>query len=204
MSVFDLNLEGWRYAETLFGDTLQRVALRELGDASRWAELAWINDLIPPYLTDDPTQSGAQVLLNGGALIIPSATQVTTATDPALVFESDCALTDGLLSIDDSGDIAVVSGEANLRQQLRNRVGTRNGGLMFHPDYGCLVRRLIGGLTGRKSGLLAAHYVRLSLSQDYRVQDVLSCTAEVVGDRISVTARVQPISGRPIDLTLSA
>ena len=48
MSVFDRELTGYRYASTNHGDTIQQVAFRELGDASRWAELVWINDLLPP------------------------------------------------------------------------------------------------------------------------------------------------------------
>ena len=37
-----------RHAEVHHGDTLQRISLRELGDASRWVELVLLNELRPP------------------------------------------------------------------------------------------------------------------------------------------------------------
>ena len=65
-------LSGFRLVPTRRGDTLQDVAVRELGDAARWYDLAAINDLLPPFLTDDPQQAGPRVLLTGQDLKIPA------------------------------------------------------------------------------------------------------------------------------------
>lgn len=203
MSIFDRALTGYRYAEILHGDTLQRIAFRELGDATRWAELAWINDLIPPYITDDPIQASARVLLSGGALVVPGTKEIASAEiDPYRVFEADCLVNKGLLEADDAGDFAVVGGRENLKQQLEHRIATDKGALLYHPEYGCSVRRLLGVVNGPTAALLGREYVRSALLSDFRVAEVTRSVAEVNGDRLSVDAEVQPISGRPVDISV--
>ena len=88
-------LNGFRFAETRFGDTLQAVAMRELGDGKRWFELAAINGLVPPYITDDATLSGGGVLLSGALVLVPAATSAAITTDPDLVFDRDVQMTNG-------------------------------------------------------------------------------------------------------------
>ncbi len=53
MNQFSRTLTGWRFVETLANDTMQGIAARELGDASRWVDLVNINGLTPPYLTGE-------------------------------------------------------------------------------------------------------------------------------------------------------
>jgi phage baseplate assembly protein W len=200
MSQFDKTLPGYRFVEIHYGDTLQRIALRTLGDAARWADIANLNDLVSPYITGDPDEVASGVKLYGTMLMVPasSATEVDQ-TDPDEVFESDCKLHKGLLT-SDSGDFSVVYGRANLRQAIEHRIITDEGELVFHPDYRCLVWRLIGTVNGPTAGLLAADYVRDALLRDYRVKEVLDVTAEVSGDTVTVTAEIQPISGRSISV----
>jgi predicted Zn-dependent protease len=42
-------LNGFRLVEIKYGDTLQELAARELGDANKWRDIIAINDLLPPY-----------------------------------------------------------------------------------------------------------------------------------------------------------
>jgi hypothetical protein len=80
---------GIRLAETRYGDTLQRIALRELGDASRWVELAELNGLRPPYLTD-PALARAGVLAYGASIKLPSPSSIVSASsDPGAVYGAD-------------------------------------------------------------------------------------------------------------------
>lgn len=203
MNQFETVLSGFRFVETYYGDTLQKVAARELDDANRWTDLAHLNGLIPPYFIepDQPAQAG--LLRYGDMIMVPAATTTANAqTDPDLVFEKDCALVDGELMAAD-GDFVVVSGRANLRQALKHRIMTDQGELVFHSDYRCLAHRLIGTVNGPTAGLLAAEYVKAALLRDPRVQEVAKVVAEVVGDKIQVQAEVIPIAGRPVTVEVA-
>ena len=101
-----------------------------------------------------------------------------------------------------NGDLAVVSGLANLHQALTLHVDVDKKELGFHPDFGCYVRSVMGAMNGPIAGQLAAFYVKSALIEDIRVNYVSSCTATVVGDVINVVATVIPISGKPLDLLL--
>lgn len=194
-------IAGFRFAETVYGDSMQRIALREMGDASRWAEIVAFNNLLPPYISDTAAAPG--VLLAGDLIKIPASVTVARAdTDPDLVFEIDIKLNpDGTLAFGADGDFTPVAGLDNLKQALRDLLDTEAGELMFHPSYGSKMRRIIGMVSGPTASALAAAYARAALESDSRVQRVISSSALVAGDVITVTAKVEPIVGRIIDIT---
>lgn len=192
-----------RYADVQVGDSLRRISLRELGDASRWTELALLNDLRPPYVVDDPNQAGPKVLAAGDPIRLPAAVSLATVdTDPDAVFLRDLELAEGDLRAA-HGDLALVGGVPNLRQALTLRLRTAKKELGFHPRYGCLARTLVGRVTGPAADQLAAFYVRSALLEDDRIDRVASCVATVVGDAITVTAVAVPVSGRPVDVSIT-
>lgn len=197
-------LSGFRFVEIQRGDTLQTIAARELGDASRWAELIAYNGLVPPFVTDDAASARAGVLLSGSLLRVPAPVPViTTTTDPDKVFEVDVALdVRGQMTVE-NGDFSVVSGRANLRQALKHRVITDRGELMFHPNYGSLIRRLIGAVNGPTAALLAAQFAKSAIQADPRIKQVTQSTADVVGDVINVSVEAQPVVGRVVDVDAS-
>lgn len=208
-TVFDKPLNGYRFVDTQFGDTLQKVAARELGDAARWGDLIAFNNLVPPYLTDDPGQVAAGVRLTGSQILVPAgAPVISTATDPSVVFQIDLELlpqagtgaVGGLLQAV-NGDFAVVAGRANFKQVLKNRIETARGELIFHMEYGSFCRLVIGAVNGPTAGLLVASYGKASLQADERVSDVDQAIATIVGDSIQLALEVIPIVGRPIQLT---
>lgn len=203
MSDIYKQISGFRFVEVNQRDTLQSIAFREFGDASRWASLAAINNLLPPYITDDPLDLSERVLHPGQLLTIPAASTTAGAnTDPETVFETDCLLQGGRLVVS-NGDFLITSGRANLRQSLSHAVQTRRGELMFHGDYGCLVRRILGTVGNETAAILAAQYVRTTLEADERVAQVTQSVAVIVGDSVVVTAEVIPIAGRSINLQVS-
>lgn len=190
-----------RYVEVHYGDTLRRIALRELGDASRWIELATLNELRPPYIV--PPEEVASGLIGFGALLkVPApSSSVNHESNPNELFGTDLRLTGGRLT-SDGGDITLVRGIPNLTQALRHHVMVEKRELAFHPEYGCWVRSLLGDVGGARSAELAAWYVESALLQDARVASVSSVVGEYVGDVLFVRAVVVPISGSAVELTL--
>jgi phage baseplate assembly protein W len=195
-TVFDRPLAGFRYVRTRPRDTLQRVALRELGDASQWASLISINKLEPPYLTDDATLASDTVFLNGSSqyLIVPAATAATQNPDPTSVFGTDIALDGNGLIILGDVDMATVSGPANLEQALNNALATDQGELLFHPTYGTLIRRILGATVGPTRTQLAASYAQATVIADARISTA-TATATASGDSITVTVDATTVNG---------
>ena len=168
---FSQTLTGFRLVPTRLDDTLQAIAARELGDASEWPVLANLNNLLPPYLTQDPACVSSRVLLGGSTIKVPGASPVPAAVvDPVDVFGIDIALVDGQIVDDGAGDILTVSGAANLDQAVENRLGTRPGELVFHLAYGCKAHQLKGRGGSATVNGLAAVYVSKALQADPRIQ----------------------------------
>lgn len=195
MTDFTKQITGFRYIQTQFGDTLQAVAQRELGDAGQWSKLAWFNDLVPPYLVDDAADARAGVLVTGSTIRVPAASaQVDAAVSPDEVFLTDLQLLQGGLQFE-NGDLAVLSGRPNLRQALSNRITTNHGELVFHGTYGANLGRLIGALAGPVRAMIAQKYVQDALAQETRVKTTSKVTATTQGDRLEIVAEVVPITG---------
>lgn len=191
-------MPNFRHAETRRGDTLKRIALRELGHADQWVELALLNGLRPPYLVDDEENRTAGVLVAGDLIKIPSAMAMADAeTNPEQLFGRDLAVFNKLLQADDHGDLALVGGVANLKQALLHRLLVRKRELAFHPAYGNFAAQLIGRANGPTGGSLAAFYMRSAMLEEPRVKEVPRSEARIEGDAIRVDADVAPISGRP-------
>lgn len=199
MTDFTRPLSGFRFVQTQYGDTLQAVALRELGDAAQWATLIAFNQLVPPYLTDDAGLVRPGVLLTGATIRVPSASaEVDAGVFPDEVFLADCKLERGQFEFQ-NGDFTLVSGRANLHQAISHRIVTDHGELMFHPTYGANLNRIIG-LSGPVRQMVAADYVDDALRQESRIQSVNQVTASIDGDKLAVAAEVVPISGANLNV----
>lgn len=198
---FEQAMPSYRLAQTLFGDDLQEVARRELGDENRWVEILWLNSLSYPYLTDDPALVTETVLLNGSLIRIPAPSGIYSPNkvDYDQVFERDCKMVNRRLTVE-NGDIAVVAGIENLKQQLNHRVRTPTGHVHRHPEYGCGIFKLHGRVQGPIKTVLAANYLKSSLKADYRVASVDSATVTVNGDAMLGVAYLETIAGGKIDI----
>lgn len=197
----DRILRGYRLVEIRHGDTLQALAARELGDASKWVSIADINGLTPPYVTGDTLAAGESIKLFGQTILVPSIGGGASAiVDPDRVYGVDLDLAGGEMSATD-GDVTLIAGRPNLRQAINHRIATDLQELLFHLAYGCGVRRVLGTANGPAAGLLGAQYVKSALDMDPRVESVPTCSAEVVGDQVIITARIQPVSGAAFDIS---
>lgn len=197
---FSRPLYGFRFVQVRMGDSLRDIAVREMGDASQWYRLIAYNNLTPPFLTDDPAQASATVKTAGDLILVPApAPAVSSTTNPDKVFGRDIDLTGGVFSVV-NGDIAVVSGLDNLRQALIHRVETDAGELVFHLEYGSLIRRMLGAVNGPATAQLAAQYAKAAVAADPRVQQVTASTATVSGDAASVVVDAQPVAGKAVQV----
>jgi phage baseplate assembly protein W len=195
---------GFRFVEVRRSDTLQQIAARELGNAARWPEIVGLNGLLPPFITDDPALVREGVVLSGQFLRVPAAVAAISAeAAPEDVFGRDAKLAGGLLGVA-AGDFDVVSGSDNLRQALQHAIETERGELIFHPDYGCLLRQIIGTVNGPTAAILAAQYAKATMLADARVERVSRAEAFVAGDAVTVQVEVLPVTGKAIDLTATA
>lgn len=193
---------GYRQVQVLQTDTLQRIALRELGDAERWPDIAQFNNLHPPYIsTDSSYASDPQVVAPGATILVPTAATQSGQTDASDVYGTDLMLLNGELVVA-NGDLATVSGIDNLSQALAVRIRVDKQELVFHPEFGCWIRKLIGAGAGPTTAELAALYVRSALTEDDRVQSIESVTTAVNGDKFNVTATIQVGSGQQVSLSL--
>jgi hypothetical protein len=196
-SGFSQTLTGLRTVDLLQRDTIEAVAARTLGDASQWTVLVALNGLTWPYLTDDPTQASATVLLTTGTITVPGSGLPTSA--PAVVdgtlFGTDISLAGGFLEVGPDGDDLLVSGAANLKQAITNRIGTDTNELPYYPDYGCDIYKLMGKRDSPVNEQLAITYVSKATQSDPRVASVQNGTADLTGDTIAVSCEAVTISG---------
>lgn len=201
MSDINRPLAGFRLVEVRNGDTLQIIAARELGSASRWRDLITINGLEWPYLTGDAAAAKDSVKLYGSLIAVPAAaTSASAEIDPDAVFKTDIKLDGGFLVVD-GNDLAAVSGRDNYKQAIQNRIATEQGELIFHLPYGCGIRRMLGAVNGPTAAILAAQYVKSAVLSDPRTASINSSVATVSGDVISVKTEAVPIAGAPISVT---
>lgn len=181
-------------------ESIQEFAYRVLGDATRWVEVVGLNDLLPPFVG-----YGDRLAAPGALLIIPGDIPYAEYqdVDADLVYERDLALVNGDLAVTD-GDLRTVSGVANLKQALTIRIVTGTGELIYHPRYGCDVKKLLGASSGPLAAVAAGAYVESALRSDPRIQRIESLDVDVVGDSVQITGTVNPITGSPrkVDITI--
>lgn len=202
MGLFDQEAPAFRPVAVQYGDTLRRIALRELGTAERWIELVLLNELRPPYIVGTQEERQLGVLVAGDMIKVPApAAYADAQVTPDEVYGADLALQDGLLQVS-GGDLALASGEDNLYAALLRRLTVVKRELAYHPEYGNFAPRLKGrGAKGAAVANLAAMYVRSALIDDQRVAAVPRCVGYIVADSVRVEASVVPITGRPLNLT---
>lgn len=196
------NIQGIRKAQTYVGDTLERIALRELGDASQWYTLAWLNGLREPWITDNPDLRSEVVLLAAQDTInIPSGVVASSAiVDQVDIFGTDVAMSGGQIQFGDDGDFAIVSGRDNLMQALNNRMESRLRDLVYHPSYGNALPVMVGKRGEAVSAELCGVFVARCICGDPRIDTVTSMTVKLSGGRADVEGSFVAVGGNAMTI----
>lgn len=186
---------GTRWARIHAGDSLRRIALRELGDALRWIDLATLNQLRPPYLiaSVDPADRQPATLVWGDPIAIPLGAVTETVPPVEDVLGTDVALSQGQLTATADGDWATVAGAANLGQALAHRLKTPTGELLAHPAYGCDMATVLGLRNRQAMQAVLIYYVRRAIAQEPRVARTTWVKTSALADQVHVEAQIAAV-----------
>lgn len=141
------------------GVSPEKLAQQELGDSSRWGEIIELNNLKPPYFTDDFTSTADGVLKFGDNILIPIPVQNGFSQIPegavnkltADMSEMERSLGCDLkldknfdLSLTNSGDFELIAGAPNMAQAVLIKLSYKPGEVIRYPQLGA------GIIPGRK------------------------------------------------------
>ncbi len=187
-------------------DTIESMARRTLGDASRWLELVLLNNLRAPYVSRGG--NGRDVLRPNDRFLYPSDTAGTGNNVARAQDEQNSGTVQARLGADvrlegsmeaadwavENGDIGLVSGGANYAQATQMRVSTLLGSLPFHPSYGVpfAVGKKMTELTSLTKWRMD---VEGSLLQDPRTASVNGLFVAVNGNTVRMVGSLSSITG---------
>jgi hypothetical protein len=205
---------GFREVVVGQGDTLQSIAAKHLGRSGQWLVLAILNDLKPPYISNNKLPNTLQV---GSKILIPVRASAVT---PDTITSSDTPVGDSQMekhlgrdfemvqtmrtngrpsglfgwAIDAAGgstDVRRVVGIQNYSQALEMRFRTEKGFNILYPNLG--LPRLVGQ-RGFQETLSDSNFAaRQQLLSDKRTERVVSFRWRVEQDKVFIDADVQPV-----------
>ncbi len=193
-----------REATVEYQDTLERMAYRELGDATMWYQIVLLNNLDAPYISEEPIP-GKRTVVYGGKIMIPvygasdnagrSSRDITThLTQDMTIFERNLG-TD--LKLDGNGDIIfdpyvgdvrLIAGMQNMAQAVKINLALEKGSLMYHPQKG------VYSHVGDKNDITAMDIldsIEESILSDKRVQAIneIGVERDSVGTYINLVVK---------------
>lgn len=185
--------KGSRTVEVPANTSLKEIALYYLGSAGRWKEIAILNNLQAPYISN--TGDGVSVLRAGHPLKLPvdagsrqdGNNQVFSLYEEnrdsdAFRYGRDLRVNENTrdLEIDAKGDLAVIEGLENLAQAQKLKVWHKKGDLKLHPNYGMNLR--LGSVPTLER--LATYYLEAQLTflSDSRVSEITQISFMLKGD----------------------
>jgi len=202
------SVTGWTSYVVEAGDTLESIAARKLGTATRWYELAVCAGLKAPFISDSGLPGTAGV---GDTIRVPAYTSAKkTGTLSALqgaspleLYGADIKLyeTNGSepgnpmvdIKIDPATgrDVAVIGAIPNLVQACQMRLWTEQGTQLLDPSYGT---PFVVGYPSEGSTIVALRQaVRSGLTGDSRIDRIQSMIVVAEGDMLDVEADVIPV-----------
>ena len=194
------------------GDTLQILANDLMDNVSRWQEIAFVNRLNYPYISDEVEYLGAEgVKRTGDKLVIPVTAnerdllprseiaelyKSSLGSDLDVIGADEAALQltdDGIVGLrGDGNDLQTIVGENNLKQSLLLRLATPYGTLLGHPTYGSHLTDLIG-TRGTSENLQRIRVeVERTVLTDSRVKEVVQVEARLDNEVVRLSLIIEP------------
>lgn len=191
------------------GDSLVSIAAQILGDGSLWYELAVLNGLRAPYISEAGLPG---TLRPGDEILVPAIGAEPTAagvqTTPAHDVQDDGLGTNIALretsrsrpgqpwvdlAIDERTlkDVRLISGVDNLKQAIQMRLWTRRGTMPLLPEYG--LPELTGEPNTPELMTELRVAVRSTINADPRVKRLSGLQVKATGDRVEIEAGVIPV-----------
>lgn len=204
------------------GDTLQSLAARYLLDPTKWVDIAVVNKLRPPYITNGAKINGtlqrgskvlipisknstpARVFTTGNADVGESQSEVHLGTDIELVKLSNGQYGWAVDTSHGATDARLISGIDNMSQAILVRLKTIQGENIIFPRLG--LPRLVGVKQLQDNTSEAALRVRQQLLADPRIERIIKYEFELVDDALTLFATVMPVgfnTSRVISRTLT-
>ena len=183
------------------GDTLEKIAMRELNDATRWVELIPLNKLKPPYLSDTASEG---VVAVGSYLLVPSDNPKEDVTS-FILNSRETSVTKNLnnqekvLGVDikvnkeadfivnNRQDLELTSGFDNVYQALMLKMGYQKGSLTYHPKIGLSLT------IGEKNTIMMdeiENSIRDTILSDPRIKDLTYLKFDRDGSTVKLDMRV--------------
>jgi len=174
------------------GESLERVAQRELGDADKAPLIMEFNDLTPSDIFADDW--------NGRELSIPYS-EPTNNARLANNFVLDSQSGVKVLGRDLTNDLEVQGGDlvlnqhtANLFQSLDNIIQTPAGAIPEDPEYGNRILQISNGAVPRIAGEMISTEIKRALMTNPRIASVTGITAIREQDAFKVKYQVTPVN----------
>ena len=173
-------------------DTLQRIAQNELGDSDLWPYIAAVNsditsnnDLVPGEEIFIPIQVDIGEGTNKEQFILTE----DIARDP---YGTDIAIDqNGNLVVQESNDLATVSGLTNVEQAVNLRLNTMVGSMIKQTAFGITAQAGIAGTELAVKYLKTA--VRNALTEDPRIQSIENMIVTLKADVLEIGMTVNVV-----------
>ncbi len=213
--------DGWAPHTVSAGETLESIALEELGSADQWYEIAVLNELRAPYISWAGLPGTATI---GSTILIPKSIptrKTAAATDsasasPEALYGTDMLLYEPAASMvgrpvvdlrinpRTTKDVATIAGVSNLVQATQMRLWTERGAYTLDPGYGMPAPI---GYPNTEANVVAIRQAAAStLASDSRIRTIQSMTITQIDDTVDVDATVLPVAsseGLPLSISLT-
>jgi hypothetical protein len=185
-------------------ETLLDIASRELGNPTRWVQIAILNNLTYPFIVDTIAEKkkNANTVCKGDKILLPIGSSsndteldyfkiknLTQKKYEEYLYGRDIELVDGDLSLimTSSGiDFSTVAGCNNMSQAYMNRFKVRRGSYMYSKKYGTRIDDYIGeGLDNNNVELCKGECIK-TIKQDPRTETVKDINVESNGNKSSI------------------